>query len=150
MEGGLTSFPAGLLIWLWLWSVTGSASSAVWCFCTAECLLGSSVSFHKVCLFVAFKICLHSGSVYMSSSMYWYFLLCFCPLHVFPPIRLAFTPSLPASGSLVFWLRWASFWYLKSCPPMQSGVRVVFGTRSCCMLRHLLCFVLCMRINLMQ
>ena len=37
-----------------------------------------------------------------------------------------------------------SFWSLKSRPPLQPALRVDFGTLSCCMLRHLLCFVLCM------
>ena len=37
----------------------------------------------------------------------------------------------------------ASFWSLKSRPPMQPALRVDFHALFCCMLRHLLLLVLC-------
>ena len=80
----------------------------------------------------------HAFLLYAASSAV------FCALHVFPPTRLACSPSLSASGSLVFSHFLASSWSLKSRPPIQSGLRLAFGTLSCCMLRHLLLFVLCM------
>ena len=64
--------------------------------------------------------------------------------HAFPHTRLAFSPSLSVSGSFVFSPFLAASWSLKSRPLMQSGLRLAFGTLSCCMLRHLLFFVLCM------
>ena len=44
----------------------------------------------------------------------------------FPPIRLAFRPSLSASVSLAFGRFWPSFWFLQSRPPMQSALRIAF------------------------
>ena len=59
-------------------------------------------------------------------------------------IRLPFKPCLSASWKPCFSSFLASFWSLKSRPPMQSALRVDFCTLSCSMLHHLLLLVLCM------
>ena len=69
---------------------------------------------------------------------------CFLSSACFAPYQAGISALLAVLWEARFLSFLASFWSLKSRPPMQSALRVAFGTLSCCILRHLLRFVLCM------
>ena len=89
---------------------------------------------HAVWLLLAFG---------MRSACMLLHLLFFGASHVSPKLGCDLAPSLAASGTLAFRTFLVSFWPLQSRPTMQSGSYLDFGTRSACMLLHLLiCFLL--------